>query len=234
MGTVPAQWGLSLPGKVRPYCSPDSQTVQDSAVNAGNAAELVYAGTFKQASDNSLALKFRINSRQVRRIVRSADFNQNASDCIIFDSYTDIVNVYAIVLIRNLGVDHVVQIRKISDSEQHFLVTDTSYRYRNRLSGSTSDFIPRVPGMLFCRLAYPGLYRILVDVSDQSEEIIGIIARFGTEPVLKKMSNAHVLHIEIDGIPCADAFHGKCQRFVHFLNQQVDMVRHQTVRKQPE
>ena len=90
-------------------------------------------------------------------------------------------------------------------------------------------FTPTGPGVVSHVGNYACGDRILVDIPQQRGEILHIVDRFALETILKEMARVLIMLVEILCIGYSDAFHGSCQPFVQLSNQQMYMIRHQTI-----
>lgn len=101
--------------------------------------------------------------------------------------------------------------------------------YRHGASSAASVFHIAAPGVVAYSFDDTCSDGILVDVSQQCDEIGHVIDGLALETVLEQMTFMFITAIEMDGISDADAPDDGCETFLSFPDQKVHMVGHQAV-----
>ena len=89
--------------------------------------------------------------------------------------------------------------------------------------------MPTAPTIIFNIFNHPGLYRILVDVSEESGYIIEIIHRLAFEPVLKQIPTSGLLGVVVTGIRYSQRLDNIRKFPLPRSEHEMNMVGHQAV-----
>ena len=85
------------------------------------------------------------------------------------------------------------------------------------------------PAIVFRFVCYPCFYRIIVYISDNSQQIFFIFYAFTFVSSLEQVAGPKIFLVITQGITGADTFHNLMDFFTFLMNEQVYMIAHQAI-----